>query len=178
MIRADQDPAAAGTVDPTANGSAPDIPGFYTSGPICTIVGPEWCNHVQEELARIVTTQGLALDVSDKGQISDLWDRTTGPYGDGSDGDGTIAIATSLTGDAFYENLTINDGIELNLAGRRLYVRGTLTLGDGSIISNNGADGSNYTGGGVEATGGAGALGFTVGDVVIASELEGRLDSF
>lgn len=163
MIRADQDPAAAGTVDPTANGSGPDIPGYYTSGPICTIVGPDAVNHIQEELARVVTSQGLPLDFADKQQIADLWDRTTGPYGDGSDGDATIAFATSLTGDAFYENLTINPGIELNLAGRRLYVRGTLTLGDGSTISNNGSDGGNYTGGGIEAVGGAGALGFTVG---------------
>ena len=163
MIRADLDPAATGTVDLDANGSAPDIPGYFTSGPVCTIFGPDAANHIQEEIARVITDQGEVLDFSNKGQMSELWDRTTGPYGDGSDGDVTLAIATSLTRDVFYENLTIDPGIRLNLAGRRLYVRRTLTLGDGSIISNNGSDGQDYTGGGTEALGGAGALGFTVG---------------
>lgn len=161
MIRADLDPSTIGTVDLNANGAG--LAGYWTSGPICTVLGPDAMNHIQEEIARVITDQGEALDFSSKGQMLELWDRTTGPYGDGSDGDATLAIATSLARDVFYENLTIGPGIRLNLAGRRLYVRRTLTLGDGSIISNNGSDGQDYTGGGTEALGGAGALGFTVG---------------
>ena len=161
MIRSDLDPAAASTTDPDANGLG--VPGYWNSGPICTIFGPDAANHIQEEIARFITGEGIALDFSDKGQMASIFDNVSGPYGDGGDGSATISIATSLTRDVFYEDLTIDPGVSLNLAGRRLFVRGTLTLGDGSVISNNGADGDDYNGGGVDALGGAGALGFTVG---------------
>ena len=161
MIRADQDPASAGTVDPNANGTG--IPGYWNTGPICTILGPDSTNHLSEEVARILTSHGIELDFANKGQIADLLGNTGGVYGDGSDGDVTIAVATSLTRDVFYDNLTINPGIRLNMGGRKIFVRNTLTFGDGSIISANGSDGSNFSGAPPLAAGGAGQPGFSVG---------------
>ncbi len=49
-------------------------------------------------------------------------------YGDGSDGDATISVNTSLSKDMYYNNLTVNTGIVLDPAGYAIYVRGTLTL--------------------------------------------------
>lgn len=59
--------------------------------------------------------------------------------GDGSDGDVTIAAATTtnLTRDMYYENLTIEDTGTLNTRGFRVFVRGVLTL-DGLLHANGG----------------------------------------
>lgn len=48
-------------------------------------------------------------------------------FGDGSDGDVTIAANTTLTRDMFYNNLTVNATFTLNTAGYRVFVKGTLT---------------------------------------------------
>jgi len=74
-------------------------------------------------------------------------------YGDGSDGDVTIAGGTTLTRDMWYDNLTINNGVSLNINGWNMHVKGTLT--NNGTIHNNGADG-------VAANGGAGAAGNTI----------------
>ena len=50
-----------------------------------------------------------------------------GFFGDGSDGDATISIDTTLTRDMFYDNLTINAGVTLWTGNYRLFVRGVLT---------------------------------------------------
>ena len=67
-------------------------------------------------------------------------------FGDGSDGSVTISANTSLTEPKFYDNLTVNSGVSLNLQGFPIYVKGTLTL-NGTIHS----DGSDayYTAAGV-----------------------------
>jgi hypothetical protein len=49
-------------------------------------------------------------------------------YGQGTDGNTTIASNTSLTRDMYYNNLTVNNGIHLNTNGYRVFVKGTLTL--------------------------------------------------
>lgn len=55
-------------------------------------------------------------------------------FGNGSDGDVTISVNTSLARDMYYKNLTINNGIVLNPNGYRVFVRGTLTyVGTGKI---------------------------------------------
>ena len=72
--------------------------------------------------------------------------------GDGSDGDVTVSVDTTLARDTFYDNLTVNNGITLNTAGYRIYVRGTLA-NNGTIQNNGGNGGSGVTGG----AGGAGA---------------------
>lgn len=53
-------------------------------------------------------------------------------YGSGVDGDVTIAANTTLLGDAYYNNLTVNSNCILNTNGFRVFVKGTLTL-DGFI---------------------------------------------
>ena len=49
-------------------------------------------------------------------------------FGNGEDGDVTITTDTSLTGDMYYSNLTINSGATLNPNGFRVFVKNTLTL--------------------------------------------------
>lgn len=79
-----------------------------------------------------------------------------GLYGNGGDGDATLSGSTSLTDDHVYANLTLAPGVVLNTAGHRIFVRDTLTLGDGSQISDDGLAAST-------SAGGAGAQAATVG---------------
>lgn len=72
-------------------------------------------------------------------------------YGDGFDGDVTVAADTTLTRDMIYNNLTVNAGVVLTTNGYRIFVKNTLTV-NGTIRHN----GSNAPGGGSQA-GGAGA---------------------
>lgn len=72
-------------------------------------------------------------------------------FGDGSDGDVTISVNTTLTADMFYNNLTINTGVVLNADGYRIFVKGTLTTTGTGKITNNGSNG------GVGGNGGNGA---------------------
>jgi len=80
-------------------------------------------------------------------------------FGDGSDGDVTIASNTTLTRDMFYNNLTVNSSYTLNTGGYRIFVKGTLT--NNGTIENNGGDGSNAvsTTPGSGGSGSAGSLG-------------------
>lgn len=64
-------------------------------------------------------------------------------FGDGSAGDGNINTPTTLTADAFYNNLSVTS--TLDTAGYKVYVRGTLS-GTGTI-RDNGNNGNNGTGG-------------------------------
>ena len=73
-------------------------------------------------------------------------------FGDGSDGNITIAVDTILVRDMYYNSLTVNNGFNLNSNGFRVFVRGTCTLN--GTIRNNGGPGSG---------GGAGALSGTLG---------------
>lgn len=85
-------------------------------------------------------------------------------YGDGSDGDVTISGDTSLSADAFYNNLTINNGVTLNPNGYRIFVKRILT-NNGTISrkGNNGENGgSTYNGGG---SGGAGGTALAAGSL-------------
>jgi hypothetical protein len=77
-------------------------------------------------------------------------------FGDGSDGDQTIASNTTLNRDTYYHNLTINPGTTLNPGGFRIFVSGTLTLGDGAAIAR---DGNGF----VSSAGGAGLSSGTLG---------------
>jgi len=67
-------------------------------------------------------------------------------YGDGSDNDLTVSSNTTLTADAYYDNLTINTGITLNPNGYKIFVSGVLTfVGTGKIIANGGDGGNGAT---------------------------------
>jgi len=72
-------------------------------------------------------------------------------FGDGSDGDVTISVPTSLTRDMYYNNLTINS--TLNPAGWSIYVRDTLS-GNG-LIDISGNPGTSGNSGGVGQGGSA-----------------------
>ena len=64
-------------------------------------------------------------------------------FGDGSDGNVTIASNTTLTRDMYYNNLTVNAGIFLTTGGYRVFVKGTLT--NNGTIARNGNVGGNAT---------------------------------
>ena len=61
-------------------------------------------------------------------------------FGDGSDGDVTIASTTNLTRDMYYNNLTVNNAVSLNTKGFRVFVAGTLT--NNGTIGNPGSTGT------------------------------------
>ena len=77
-------------------------------------------------------------------------------FGDGSDGDGTVSSADTLTRDMYFEDLAIAPGAVLKTGGFRIFVRETLTLGDQAVISR---DGNN----GVSTQEGAALTGGTLG---------------
>ncbi len=59
-------------------------------------------------------------------------------FWDGSDGDVTISVNTSLSRDMYYNNLTVNTGVTLDPAWYAIYVLGTLTLTWTAKIARNG----------------------------------------
>jgi hypothetical protein len=71
-------------------------------------------------------------------------------YGSGKDGNYTASANISLTRDMYYNNLTINNGIHVNTAGYKVFVRNILLL-DGSTSQDANTslglkNGSNVTG--------------------------------
>lgn len=76
-------------------------------------------------------------------------------FGNGADGDIVKNSTTTMTTDAYFNNLTINDTFVLNTAGFRVFVRGTLTLVGSGSIRNLGGNASGQTAG---AAGAAGSL--------------------
>lgn len=78
-------------------------------------------------------------------------------YGDGSDGNVTISVNTTLAADKYYNNLTVNSGFTLNASGYRVFVKGTLTtVGTGAIknVGGNGGNGADGTADGNPSAGG------------------------
>jgi len=81
-------------------------------------------------------------------------------FGDGSDGDVTISAPANLTRNWFYNNLTVNAGVQLGSGGYKIYVRDTLTLiGTIAWDGNNGGNAVGATGGSLGAGAGYAALG-------------------
>lgn len=68
-------------------------------------------------------------------------------YGDGSDGDVTIAAPTTINADRNYNNLTINAGQTLTVRGGVIRVRGTLTINLGAMIDASGQAASGFVNG-------------------------------
>ena len=61
-------------------------------------------------------------------------------FGSGSDGDATIESRVSLGEDTYFDDLTLEPDAELRTNGFRLFVAGTLTMGNGSNINRDGPD--------------------------------------
>ena len=83
-------------------------------------------------------------------------------FGDGSDGDVTISVNTTLSRDMYYDNLTVNAGVTLTSGGFRIFAKSSATIN--GIIESNGSNGSGSSGGGAGNTatapaGGAGGSG-------------------
>lgn len=89
----------------------------------------------------IVRIDGQYRQLSDSDRL-----RLTGSpwFGDGSDGDVTLASDVTLVRDMFYGDLTIPAGFRLNAAGYRVHVRGTLTIEGGAHLSANGNDANGW----------------------------------
>lgn len=89
-------------------------------------------------------------------------------FGDGSDGNHTVTAGytggpitnNALTRDAFFDNLTINNGVTLDTAGFRIFVKNTLT--NNGTISRKGNDGADADAAGA-GPGGAGLSGASLG---------------
>jgi hypothetical protein len=80
--------------------------------------------------------------------FSDIRDRLVNCndwFGDGSDGDVTIAVDTTLTRNMYYDDLTVDTGITLNPGGFQVFVKGTLTLSGTGKIARNGNAGAAAT---------------------------------
>lgn len=79
-------------------------------------------------------------------------------FGSGWTGAATISTDTTLTGDMYYSDLTVDTGVNLNTGGYRIFVKGTLTL-NGTIrnIGGNGGDGFAPDGGAAGAASAAGS---------------------
>ena len=85
-------------------------------------------------------------------------------FGDGSDGDVTVSVNTTLTRDMNYNNLTIDSGVTLYPDGYVIYVCDTLIVN--GTISRNGNNGIYEVGGlalPTKTVGGSGAGGGTTG---------------
>jgi hypothetical protein len=80
-------------------------------------------------------------------------------FGDGSNTDVTRTVDGTLVRDMYYNNLTINDGVKLNTANFKIFVRGTLNLNSTGSIVNPGNNGGNGSNGGIGAGGSGGAGG-------------------
>lgn len=99
-------------------------------------------------------------------------------FGDGSDGNVTIAANTTLTRDMYYENLTINVGTTLTTGGYRVFVSETLVVA--GTISAAGGSAVGRVAGTVPYTAkvlGSGATGGTGGVALATGTSGGSLTS-
>lgn len=87
-------------------------------------------------------------------------ERGVGHFGDGSDGNVTIAAGTTtLSRDMYYADLTVPNAAVLETAGFRVFVSGTLTVRGTGRIRHNGADASGGTAGSAAVSGSLGGGG-------------------
>src|SRR5260370_1512306 len=92
------------------------------------------------------TALGQTSTITYQGRLTDAGSPPTGTYDiQFKLYDALTAGATTLTRDTYYHNLTINAGQTLNPGGFRVFVSGTLTLGNGTRIAR---DGNNARAGG------------------------------
>jgi hypothetical protein len=67
-------------------------------------------------------------------------------FGDGVDGDVTVSTTVTLTQDKFYDDLTVTSAGVLKAGGYRIYVKGTLTVNSGGVISHDGLSATDRSG--------------------------------
>jgi hypothetical protein len=73
-------------------------------------------------------------------------------YGDGSDGAATIGVDTTVARDMYYTDLTVSAGFNVNTAGFKILVRGTLTVAgtihNDGVVGGTAASDSTFSPGG------------------------------
>lgn len=109
-----------------------------------TQVNSVWLNSQQEGMCSIVELNGEVLDAANNKQPGQIVARIGDMvFGDGSSGNATVADSstTTMTADVYAQNVTIGTNARLRLAGFRLFVSGTLTIGAGSSVDADGDDG-------------------------------------
>lgn len=74
-------------------------------------------------------------------------------FGDGSDGDVTIAGSTTLTRSMFYDSLIVASGGDLDVSGFEVYARRFIHVQNGGAIHSDGAAASGATAGATVANG-------------------------
>ena len=100
-------------------------------------------------------------------------------FGDGSDGNVTVASGTTtLTRDTFYDNLTINGGATLATASFRVFVKNILdnkgNINNNGVVGGNGGNGGDGAGGTGGAAGSAGSAGSAVASGSLPAGLIGK----
>lgn len=103
------------------------------------------------------TTDGSSVTAVSTTNVEDVAQMEYDPFGDGSDGDATIATNTDLGASniKYYDNLTVNSGV--TLSGNSpliIFAKTSVTVTGGIIVNNTGN-------GGAAGTGGAGGAGGT-----------------
>jgi hypothetical protein len=130
--------------------------------------------------------QGAKGDIGSQGSKGDTGTQgatgigTAALYGDGSDGEVTINSGTTiLSRDMYYHNLTLAPGAILYPNGDRIFVSGTLTLGNGANITADANGGSGGSGGAGGATGthGGGGFGGNGGVINVIPPIAGATES-
>ncbi len=118
--------------------------------------------------AQITTTPDSGNDATNKTYV-DL--QYVNEFGDGSDGDVTIAAPTTLARNMFYNSLTMTGANDITTAGYRVYVKNTLTRSAASTgkFKNNGSVGGNGVTPGSDLSAAGGAAGTIAAAVTLPS---------
>jgi len=116
--------------------------------------GSTWVRVTPATLQAILgtaTATASKIPLADSSALLDTWvSGGQAIFGDGSDGDGNINTPTTLTKDAYYNDLSVTS--TLDTAGFKVFVRGTLS-GNGTIRDNGVAASGTTSGGGLSARG-------------------------
>lgn len=110
------------------------------------------------------TPTASKIPFADASSTVNTWVNYGALFGDGSDGNVTVSVSTTLTRDMYYNNLTISNSSTITTNGYRIYIRGTLSGANASsTIAWNGGNASGLTAGtgGVQTSYGAGTVGGT-----------------
>ena len=154
---------ASGKIDASFGGAASTLATLNGSGKV-----------VEDPANATSTPTASKIPIADgSGKLNGWVDSTDELFGDGSDGDVTISTPTTLTSDKYYNNLILND--DLNAAGYKVFVAGTLTVASGKKIYNNGGAGGNGGNGSAGTGGTAGSAGTIAGSGSLPSGSVGKI---
>jgi hypothetical protein len=122
--------ATLGKLAPNSVNSGKVVDGSLNAGDTDT-------GSIQRRVTGSCPSGQAARSVTQAGDLSCDATGATVLFGSGTDGDFTVASHTTLSRDMYYDDLTIAPGQTLSPNGYRVFVFGTLTLGNGATIERN-----------------------------------------